>query len=72
MRGQEVVFLVLVTTVVTLPVAFAFCQPDPAYSAWAKRDKYLKRQGVPKAKRPAPPPDNPAYPSKPCPSDKTA
>ncbi|MFL7868697.1 MAG: transposase [Anaerolineales bacterium] len=65
MRGQEIVFLVLVTAVVTIPVAFAFYQPDPAYSAWAKADKRLKRQGVSKAKRPAPPPDNPAYPSKP-------
>ena len=37
---------------------------DPAYSAWTKADKRLKRQGVPKSKRPAPPPDNPAYPSK--------
>jgi len=64
-RGQEIVFLVLVTAVVTLPVAFAFYQPDPAYSAWAKADKRLKRQGVANAKRPAPPPDNPAYPSKP-------
>ena len=64
MRGQEVVFLVLVTAVVTIPVAFAFYQPDPAYSAWVKADKGLKRQGVPKSKRPAPPPDNPAYPNK--------
>lgn len=65
MRGQEVVFLVLVTPVVTIPVGFVYYQPDPAYSTWAKRDKRLKRQGVPKSKRPAAPPDNPAYPSKP-------
>jgi hypothetical protein len=65
MRGQEVVFLVLVTPVVTILVGFAFYPPDPAYSAWAKADKRLKRQGVSKSKRPAPPPDNPAYPSKP-------
>ena len=64
MRGQEVVFLVLVTAVVTIPVAFAFYQPDPEYSAWAKRDAQLKRQGVAKSKRPAAPPHNPAYPSK--------
>lgn len=63
-RGQEVVFLVLVTAVVTIPVAFAFYQPDPAYSTWARRDKRLKRQGVPTSKRPAPPPTNPAYPTK--------
>lgn len=63
-RGQEVVLLVFVTAVVSIPVAFAFYQPDPAYSAWAKADKRLRRQGVSKSQRPRPPPDNPAYPSK--------
>ncbi len=60
-RGQEIVFLVLVTPCVTIPVAFAFYQPDPAYSAWAKQDKRLKRQGVAKSKRPRPPAPNARY-----------
>ncbi len=63
-RGQEVVFLVLVTPLVTIPMAFAFYQPDPAYSAWAKQDKRLIRQGVAKSKRPVQPPINPDYPTK--------
>ncbi len=63
-RGQEVVFLVLVTPLVTIPVGFAFYQPDPAYSAWAKQDRRLKRRGVAKSKRPAQPPVNPEYPTK--------
>ncbi len=58
------VFLVLVTPLVTIPVAFAFYQPDPAYSAWAKQDRRLKRRGVVKSKRPAQPPVNPEYPTK--------
>lgn len=63
-RGQEIVFLVLVTPCVTIPVAFAFYQPDPAYSEWAKQDKRLKRQGVPKSKRPRSPGPNARYPNK--------
>jgi hypothetical protein len=38
--------------------------PDPARSAWAKQDHMLKRQGVPKRRRPPQPPRRPAYPSK--------
>ena len=63
-RGQEVVFLVLVTLVVTIPVGFVFYQPDPLYSAWARQDKRLKKQGLPKSKRPPKPAFNPDYPSK--------
>jgi hypothetical protein len=63
-RSQEGVFLVLVTPVVTLLVGFVFYQPDPAYTPWAKRDKRLRGQGVPKSKRPAKPPESPRYPSK--------
>lgn len=63
-RGQEVVFLVFVTPVVTIPVGFVFYQPDPMYSAWARQDKRLKKQGLPKSKRPPKPAPNPDYPSK--------
>ena len=55
-RGQEVVFLVLVTPQVTIPVGFEFYQPDPAYTEWARREKRLKKQGVPKEERPPGPP----------------
>lgn len=62
--GQCLVFLLLVTPILTLPVGVAFYCPDPARTAWAKRDRVLKRQGVPKRLRPPQPPRQPAYPSK--------
>jgi hypothetical protein len=62
--GPCLVFRLLVTATVTLPVGFAFYCPDPARSAWAKQYRVLKRQGVPKRQRPPQPPRRPAYPSK--------
>lgn len=63
--GQSLVFLVLVTPKITVPVGFAFHMPDPALSAWDKNDKSLKKQGVPKALRPAKPPRDHNYPTMP-------
>ena len=63
-RGQEVVFLVLITPIMTTVVGFAFYQPDPAYTAWAKEWKRLKNKGIPASKRPKKPPINPLYPTK--------
>ena len=63
-RGQEIVFLVLVTPQVTIPIAFVFYQPDPAYSQWAREEQRLKKRGVPKGARPPKPPENPDYPTK--------
>ena len=62
--GHSLVFLVLVTPKISLPVGFAFYQPAPELSAWYKKDKVLKQQGVPKKQRPSPPPANPLYPTK--------
>lgn len=62
-RGQEIVLLVFITPCVTIPVAFAFYQPDPAYSEWAKQDKRFKRPGVAKSKRPRAPVPNTRYPN---------
>jgi hypothetical protein len=62
--GQSLVFLVLVTPTISLPVGFAFYQPAPELSAWDKKDKALKKQGVPKKPRPSQPPANPLYPTK--------
>src|SRR5246500_3197776 len=62
--GQSLVFLVLVTPKISIPVGFAFYQPAPELSAWYKKDKALKKQGVPKSQRPPKPPANPAYPTK--------
>lgn len=57
------VFLVLVSGRVTIPVGFRFYRPDPAMVAWYKEDGRLKKAGVGKAQRPACPVRNPAYPS---------
>ncbi len=64
LNGQELVVLLLVTAQVTLPVGFAFDMPDPAQSAWRKPNNRLKKQGVPKKSRPAPPKPNEKYPTK--------
>ena len=62
--GQSLVFLVLVTPLISIPVGFAFYQPAPELSAWYKKDKALKKQGVAPQQRPPKPPTNPAYPTK--------
>jgi len=64
MMGQCLIFLLLITPKVTIPVGFAFYEPDPALSAWYKRNKSLKKSGRPAKQRPPKPPKNPRYPSK--------
>jgi hypothetical protein len=63
-NGQSLIFLVLVTPLVTLPVEFEFYMPDPAITAWNKRDRLLKQRGVPAKDRPAKPLPDPRYPTK--------
>jgi hypothetical protein len=62
--GQSLVFLVLVTPKISLPVGFPFYQPAPELSAWYKQEKTLKKQGIPKTQRPPKPSPNPRYPPK--------
>jgi hypothetical protein len=62
--GQCLVFLVIVTPVVTIPVGFRFYQPDPEVTAWRREERRLKKAKVPASERPSRPPRNPAYPSK--------
>jgi hypothetical protein len=62
--GQSLVFLLFVTPKISSPVGFAFYQPAPELSAWYKKEKALKKQGVTKQQRPPKPPTNPAYPTK--------
>ena len=52
-RGQNIMFCLLVTSKVSIPVGFSFYENDPAWLAWHKEDERLKRKGVPAAKRPA-------------------
>lgn len=64
LQGQCLIFLLLITPKVTVPVGFAFYMPDPALTAWTKEDKRLKKAGVPAKARPAKPARNAKYPSK--------
>ena len=57
--GQSLVFLLLVTPTITIPMGFAFYQPAPELSAWDKEDKRRQQQGVPTQQRPLKPPPNP-------------
>jgi hypothetical protein len=63
-RGQSLIFLLLITPKVTIPVGFVFYMPDPALTAWNQEDKRLKRAGVAAKDRPPKPPPNPNYPTK--------
>ena len=62
--GQSLVFLVLVTPKISMPVGVVFSQPAPELSAWYKTDKVLQKQGVPAKQRPRKPAPNPQYPTK--------
>jgi hypothetical protein len=62
--GQSLVFLVLVTPKISIPVGFAFYQPAPELSAWYRQEKVLKKPGVPKPQRPPKPAPHPLYPTK--------
>jgi len=64
MNGQVIVFLFLVTAVVSIPVGFRFYMPDPALTAWRKKDKELKKKKVPKGERPVRPERREDYPTK--------
>lgn len=63
-RGQETVFLVLVTPLITILVGYEFYEPDPNYTLWAKEEKRLKKLGTPAVLRPKKPKINPNYPTK--------
>ena len=63
-NGQEIVFLVLVTSTITIPVGFEFYEPDEGISAWKKADQKLKKEGIPKKDRPKSPIASESYRSK--------
>src|SRR5215475_6268415 len=46
--GQSLVFLLLVTPKISMPVGFVFYQPAPELSAWYRREKVLKKHKAPK------------------------
>lgn len=65
-NGQELIFRVVVTEMVTFPVGFCFYTPDPfvACLETASRKK-MKQQGILQGERPKRPEPNPNYPTKP-------
>jgi hypothetical protein len=62
--GQRLVFLVLVTPQISIPVGCVFSQPAPELSAWDTQAKTLKKHNVPPTQRPPKPAPNPPYPPK--------
>lgn len=63
-NGQEIVILVLITSTITIPVGFAFYEPDHAISDWKKQNKKLIQQNVVKSNRPKCPKPSNTYRSK--------
>ncbi len=63
-RGQNILFLLLVTDKLTIPVGFEFYEPNPEISAWKREDKRLRQKGVLKKFRPTRPEDSDDYPTK--------
>lgn len=62
--GQNIVFLLLVTDKVSIPVGFSFYEPDPGISEWKKEDQRLRKKGVAKQFRPVRPERGADYPTK--------
>lgn len=63
-KGQNVVFLVLVSNELTLPVGFEFYETNPDIAAWYREEARLKEKGVAKKHRPSKPEESADYPSK--------
>lgn len=61
--GQSIVFLILITPKITIPVGFSFHMPDPVLSAWQKTNNKLKKKGVPAKQRPTKPNRDSNYPT---------
>ena len=62
--GQRLVFLVLVTPTISLPVGFPCYQPAPELRAWYRQEKVLKKPGGPTQQRPPKPAPHPLSPTK--------
>ena len=60
-NGQKLVFLFLITDIVSIPVGFRFHMSDPKLKAWKKSDEKLRKKGVSKKNRPPEPPRDEKY-----------
>jgi len=63
-NGQEIIFLLLITDKLTVPVGFTFYEPQPDMSKWRKEVRQLKKQAVSKDHHPKKPPIDINFPSK--------
>jgi len=63
--GQSLVFLVLITSKVSIPVGFDFYMPDPKVKKWKQKDAELRKKGVPKKDRPEKPEPDTNFPKVP-------
>jgi hypothetical protein len=63
-NGQNIVFLLLVSKELTIPLSFRFFEPDPALRAWRIEDVRLRLKDVAKQDRPVRPERDPNYPKK--------
>ena len=63
-NGQSIVFLLLVSDKISIPVGFKFYKMDPVWKAWKTQDNILKKQKVKKPARPVEPKRDPKYPTK--------
>lgn len=63
-QAQNIVFAVLVTKKLTIPIGFGFYMPDPALTKWTQEDKRLRKQGVPKKERPEKPKRSDEFPTR--------
>jgi hypothetical protein len=62
--GQSLLFLLLVTPKISIPVGFVFYQPAPELSAWYRQEKARKKQKGSKVQLQPKPAPNPNYPTK--------
>ena len=63
-NGQELVFMILITPTITIPVGFAFYEPDQGIYDWKKENALLIKEGVEKKDRPKRPEPSADYRSK--------
>ena len=62
--GQSIVFAVLVTKNISIPIGFDFYKMDPVLKSWQEQDAVLRKQGVKKKDRPEEPVRDSLYPTK--------
>jgi hypothetical protein len=63
-NGQSILFLLLVTEKITIPVGFVFYEMDPILRVWDKEDRRLRKKKVKKRHRPEKPERDASYPTK--------